>query len=81
MDNLQLSRQKHSFIFEEYNERHRWSRMKVGDLVTLNNQNWTTTPFLVIEKSWVRNEWIIWSAETGTLQWNEKRLEVVSESR
>ena len=55
--------------------------MKVGDLVTMNNQNWTTTPFLVIEKSWVRNEWIIWSAETGTLQWNEKRLEVVSEGR
>ena len=25
--------------------------MKVGDLVTMNNQNWTTTPFLVIEKS------------------------------
>ena len=57
------------------------SKVKVGDLVTMNNQNWTTTPFLVIEKSWVKNEWIIWSAETGKLQWNEKRLEVVSEGR
>ena len=54
--------------------------MKVGDLVTMNNQNWTTTPFLVVEKSWVKNEWIIWSAETGTLQWHEKRLELFSES-
>ena len=52
--------------------------ISVGDLVIMNNQNWTTTPFLVIEKSWVKNEWIIWSAETGKLQWNEKRLEVVS---
>lgn len=54
-------------------------RIAVGDLVTMNSQNWTTTPFLVIEKSWVKNEWIIWSAETGKLQWNEKRLEVLSE--
>jgi hypothetical protein len=54
--------------------------VKVGDLVTMNNQNWTTTPFLVVEKSWVKNEWIIWSAETGTLQWHEKRLELFSES-
>jgi hypothetical protein len=52
--------------------------MKVGDLVMMNNQNWTTKPFLVIKKSWVRNEWVIWSAETGTMLWNEKRLEVVS---
>ena len=55
--------------------------MKVGDLVTINSQNWTATPFLVIEKSWVRNQWIIWSAETGKLQWSEKRLELVSEGR
>ncbi|MEK9697296.1 MAG: hypothetical protein VW270_16150 [Candidatus Poseidoniales archaeon] len=54
--------------------------MKVGDLVTINNQNWATTSFLVLEKSWVRNEWIIWSAETGKLQWSEKRLKVVSET-
>ena len=55
--------------------------MKVGDLVNINKQTWTTSPFIVLEKSWVKNEWIIWSAETGKIQWNEKRLEVVSESR
>ena len=55
--------------------------MKVGNLVTINNQNWTTSPFLVLEKSWVKGEWIIWSAETGKLQWNQKRLEVISEGR
>ena len=55
-------------------------RIAVGDLVTIINQNWINErPFLVLEKSWVKNEWIIWSAETGKLQWNEKRLEVVSE--
>tara|TARA_R100000149_G_C5837225_1_gene110597 strand:+ start:450 stop:614 length:165 start_codon:yes stop_codon:yes gene_type:complete len=53
--------------------------MKVGDLVTMNNQTWTASTFLVLEKAWVKNEWIIWSAETGKLQWNAKRLEVVSE--
>ena len=53
--------------------------MKVGDLVKINKQTWTS-PFIVLEKSWVKNEWIIWSAETGTLQWHEKRLELVSES-
>ena len=53
--------------------------MKVGDLVTIINQNWTNErPFLVLERSWVKHEWIIWSAETGTMQWHEKRLEVVS---
>jgi hypothetical protein len=55
--------------------------MKVGDLVTINNQNWTTASFLVLEKSWMKNEWLIWSAETGKIQWNEKRLEVISEGR
>ena len=55
--------------------------MKVGDLVTIENQNWTDDPFVVLEKSWVRNEWIIWSAGTGKLQWNEKRLKVISEGR
>ena len=55
-------------------------RIAVGDLVTIINQNWINErPFLVLEKSWVKNEWIIWSAETGKLQWNEKRLEVLSE--
>jgi len=54
-------------------------RIAVGDLVTINNQNWTTASFLVLEKSWIKNEWLIWSAETGKIQWNEKRLEVVSE--
>ena len=53
--------------------------MKVGDLVIINKQGWTDSSFLVLEKSWVKNEWIIWSAETGKIQWNEKRLEVVSE--
>ena len=53
--------------------------MKVRDLVTINNQGWTDSPFLVLEKSWVKNEWVIWSAETGKLQWSAKRLEVVSE--
>ena len=54
-------------------------RIAVGDLVTINNQNWTTASFLVLEKSWIKNELLIWSAETGKIQWNEKRLEVVSE--
>ena len=54
--------------------------MKVGDLVIINKQGWTDSSFLVLEKSWVKNEWIIWSAETGKIQWNEKRLELVSES-
>jgi hypothetical protein len=55
-------------------------RIAVGDLVTIINQNWINErPFLVLEKSWVKNEWIIWSAETGKLQWNEKRLKVVNE--
>ena len=44
--------------------------MKVGDLVNINKQTWTTSPFIVLEKSWVKNEWIIWSAETGnTYNW------------
>ena len=56
--------------------------MKVGDLVNIVNQNWCNErPFLVLEKSWVKGEWIIWSAETGKLQWNAKRLEVISEGR
>ena len=55
--------------------------MKVGDLVTINKQTWTDSTFIVLEKSWVRNEWIIWSEDTGKIQWNEKRLELVSESR
>ena len=55
-------------------------RISVGDLVTIINQNWINErPFLVIGKSWVKNEWIIWSAETGRLQWREKRLKVISE--
>lgn len=55
-------------------------RIAVGDLVTIINQNWINErPFLVLEKSWVKNEWIIWSSETGKLQWNEKRLKVVNE--
>ena len=54
--------------------------MKVGDLVNINKQTWTTSPFIVLEKSWVKNEWILWSAETGKIHWNEKRLELVSES-
>ena len=53
--------------------------MKVGDLVIINKQGWTDSSFLVLEKSWVRNEWIIWSAETGKIQWNGKRLKVISE--
>lgn len=54
--------------------------MKVGDLVTITNPMFANErPFLVLEKSWVKNEWIIWSAETGKLQWSAKRLEVVSE--
>ena len=54
--------------------------MKVGDLVKIESQGWLDSPLLVIKKSWVKNEWIIWSAETGKIQWNEKRLELVSES-
>jgi len=55
-------------------------RIAVGDLVTIINQNWINErPFLVLEKSWVKNEWIIGSSETGKLQWNEKRLTVVNE--
>jgi hypothetical protein len=55
--------------------------MKVGDLVTIINQNWTNdTPFLVLGKSWIKGEWIIWSAKTGKLQWRGRRLKVVSEA-
>ena len=53
--------------------------MKVGDLVIINKQGWTDSSFLVLEKSWVNNDWIIWSAETGKIQWNGKRLKVISE--
>lgn len=55
--------------------------MKVGDLVTIESQRWMDDPLLVIEKSWIKGEWIIWHPETGKLQWNEKRLKVISESR
>ena len=56
--------------------------MKVGDLVTIVNQNWCNDrPFLVLEKSWIKGEWIIFHPDTGKLVWNEKRLKVVSESR
>ena len=54
--------------------------VRVGDLVNINKQTWTTSPFIVLEKSWVKNEWIIWHPITGKLQWNEKRLKVVSET-
>ena len=54
--------------------------MKVGDLVTIESQGWLRSPLLVIKKSWVKNEWIIWHPITGKLQWNEKRLRVVSET-
>ena len=54
--------------------------MKVGDLVKIESQGWLDSPLLVIKKSWVKNEWIIWHPITGKLQWNEKRLKVVSET-
>ena len=55
--------------------------MKVGDLVTIESQRWMDDPLLVLEKSWVKDQWIIWHPETGKLQWSEKRLKVVSEGR
>jgi len=55
--------------------------MKVGDLVNIENQNWANErPFLVLEKSWIKGEWIIWSPQVGKLQWRERRLKVVSEA-
>jgi hypothetical protein len=54
--------------------------MKVGDLVTITNQNWTNdTPFLVLEKSWIKGEWVIFSPGVGKLQWKSRRLKVISE--
>ena len=54
--------------------------MKVGDLVTIINQNWCNErPFLVLEKSWIKGEWVIFSPGVGKLQWKQKRLKVVSE--
>jgi hypothetical protein len=53
--------------------------MKVGDLVTIENQGWTDSAFLVLEKSWIKGEWVIWSPEVGKLQWKQRRLKVVSE--
>ena len=53
-------------------------RIAVGDLVTIESQRWMDDPLLVIEKSWIKGEWIIFHPDTGKLQWNEKRLEVVS---
>jgi hypothetical protein len=54
--------------------------MKVGDLVTIINQNWCNDrPFLVLEKSWIKGEWVIFSPEVGKLQWKQRRLKVVSE--
>ena len=53
--------------------------MKVGDLVIIENQNWTNNrPFLVLEKSWIKGEWVIFSPGVGKLQWKQKRLKVVS---
>ena len=53
--------------------------MKVGDLVIIENQNWANNrPFLVLEKSWIKGEWVIFSPEVGKLQWKQKRLKVVS---
>ena len=54
--------------------------MKVGDLVTIDKQpQWG--PMLVLEKSWIKGEWIMWSAEIGKLVWRGSGLEVVSEGR
>ena len=58
---------------------HEMFRMKVGDLVTIINQNWCNDrPFLVLEKSWIKGEWVIFSPGVGKLQWKQKRLKVVS---
>ena len=55
--------------------------MKVGDLVNIENQNWANErPFLVLEKSWIKGEWVIWSPGVGKLQWRGRRLKVISES-
>jgi len=53
--------------------------MKVGDLVTIKNQGWSDSTFLVLEKSWIKGEWVIFSPEVGKLQWKQRRLKVVSE--
>ena len=55
--------------------------MKVGDLVNIENQNWANErPFLVLEKSWIKGEWIIWSPGVGKLKWRGRRLKVISEA-
>ena len=55
--------------------------MKVGDLVTIENQRWTDGSFLVLEKSWIGDNWVLFHPDTGKIIWHSQRLKVVSESR
>jgi len=55
--------------------------MKVGDLVTIENQTWTADPFVVLEKSWITDNWVLFHPDTGKIIWHSQRLKVVSEGR